>query len=362
MSNEQTEIHQQLNNVFVAVKNLTSDGIVNKIEPTSQFSLTVDAKVDTGLKTFRQGLIAFAPGVFDQIPEPNIRPGTSSAFGQTLKTVNHLANMEARLNLWWFAMLLFTFMAEKIHKDPSISKFLLAICLTAIFTYMAALKLLKERNNFRIPHKLPFVGNIGENFLSKDEKEQLKKPPQLKKNRLDSNVDHSHHFIPARQTRNANATLSNIIHCGLLGLQKKPTVFDADGIAGIVLAAATLKNVDCKIELFRTPDQIDLPHAFVVFNRGQSDPSNVSTWNDDAYILDPWHQPDGVFLSVNEIKSQQDFFDRYPFLKTANQQVADVLQPANMQNTLNEFKTNFQEQLQNIESELAELEKSVVLN
>ena len=32
MSNEQTEIHQQLNNVFVAVKNLTSDGIVNKIE------------------------------------------------------------------------------------------------------------------------------------------------------------------------------------------------------------------------------------------------------------------------------------------------------------------------------------------
>jgi hypothetical protein len=93
--------------------------------------------------------------------------------------------------------------------------------------------------------------------------------------------------------------------------------YDCFGVTGLSILMLLLKNIEASVEIFYPTGEGNLliGHAYCVLNKEDSSERNISRWNDDAFIFDPWYE---LLISVKEIKQSNNFLEKYPLLSIEN--------------------------------------------
>jgi hypothetical protein len=114
----------------------------------------------------------------------------------------------------------------------------------------------------------------------------------------------------------------NAIMRGLFGLQNSS--FDCVSISALVMLALIEQQIPFTIMRIKPANPSVYSHHYVIVNLSpQSKLRDVTTWNDDTILVDPWY---GICTSAKEIKGDRDFFNRYPLLLPGDKVISCSIQ------------------------------------
>lgn len=154
-----------------------------------------------------------------------------------------------------------------------------------------------------------FIDCTSRNTISFKQAESLSFPGFFQKTFLDSA------FLKDMDYQEFNAMWR-----GLLSL--KNNAFDCVSISVLVILSLIEKELPCIIQRARALPG-NLSHFYTMVNLSESsDFQQVSTWNDDAILLDPWYR---ISITAKALKADKDFFENYPLLDPKNKKLSKAI-------------------------------------
>ncbi len=132
---------------------------------------------------------------------------------------------------------------------------------------------------------------------------------------------------PLSQSNEIDFLEYDAIMRGLFGLKNKS--FDCVSISALVMLKLIEQQIPASIMRVRPDDTGGNPsiksHHYVLVNFSSGCKlRDVTTWNDDAILIDPWY---GICISAKEIKeNKENFFNLYPLLDPSDKVVSTRVQ------------------------------------
>lgn len=135
--------------------------------------------------------------------------------------------------------------------------------------------------------------------------------------------------------------LHQILNFAIMSLKYK--VFHCMGIAGMTLLELIEQQIPVTAECFYKSSGYDA-HYFMVLNRSpDADKSDLRTWNDHAYIFDPWY---GIFASAGKIKQENyQILLKYPLINPQGKVVTKAIHCDNPPKDCEAYLENYRREM-----------------